>query len=60
MNLQKRIDRLESHHPRQRRIEDLSSNELAELVTGIEGVELDAVSDEYLEAIVRSEQPALL
>lgn len=57
MNLEKRLGKLESYCPRRRRIEDLSDNELAELVTGIEGVELDAVSNEYLQAVVNGSAP---
>ena len=35
MSLEKRLDRLGDYCPKQRRIEDMTDDELAELVTGI-------------------------
>ena len=59
MSLEKRIQKLENRHSRQRTIEEMTSDELAELVTGIPGTKFDDLTDEYLQAVVRGEQPTL-
>ena len=59
MSLEKRLDRLEGYCPKQRRIEDMTNDELAELVTGVPGTKFDDLTDEYLQAIARGEQPTL-
>ena len=59
MSLEKRLDRLESYYPKQRTVEDLTNDELSELVTGIPGTKFDDLTDEYLQAIARGEQPTL-
>ena len=59
MNIQSRLDKLENYCPKQRRIEDMTDNELAELVTGIPGTKSDDLTDEYLQAVVRGEKPTL-
>ena len=59
MSLEKRLDRLEGYCPKQRTVEEMTSDELAELVTGIQGIKFDDLTDEYLQAIVRGEKPTL-
>ena len=59
MSLEKRLNRLEDYCPKNRRIEDMTNDELAELVTGIPGTKFDDLTDEYLQAVVRGEQPTL-
>lgn len=59
MSLEKRLDRLEDYCPKQRTVEEMTNDELAELVTGIPGTKFDDLTDEYLQAIARGEQPAL-
>ena len=51
MSLEKRLDRLEDYYPKQRTVEDLSNDELAELVTGIPGTKFDDLTVKYLQAI---------
>lgn len=58
-NIKKRIEKLENRSPRQRTIEELSDDELAELVTGVPGTKSDDLTDEYLQTIVRGETPTL-
>jgi len=41
MSLEKRLGRLEGYCPKQRTVEDLSNDELTELVTGIPGTKFD-------------------
>lgn len=57
MSIEKRIERLENQHPRRRRIEELTSNELAELITGVKGTKADDLSIEYLQAVVNGSAP---
>ena len=59
MSLKKRLDRLEDYCPKQRTVKDLSDDELAEIITGIPGTKGDDLADEYLQAVVRGEQPPL-
>ncbi len=59
MSIEKRIQKLENRSPRQRTIEEMTNDELAELVTGIPGTKFDDLTDEYLQAIARGEQPTL-
>jgi len=59
MSLEKRLDRLEDYCPKQRTVEEMTSDELAEMVTGIPGTKFDDLTDEYLQAIARGEQPTL-
>ncbi|MFC1968852.1 hypothetical protein ACFLVX_05685 [Chloroflexota bacterium] len=58
-NIEKRLDRLEGYYPKQRTVEEMTSDELAELVTGIPGTKFDDLTVEYLEAVVRGEKPTL-
>jgi len=60
MSLKKRLHKLESYSPEQRRIEDLSDDELAEFITGTPGTKSDDITDGYLQAIAKGEKPALL
>jgi len=53
MNIAKRLHRLEDFLPRARAIEELSDDELAEVITGIPGTNSDELTDDYL--IKRSE-----
>ena len=57
MSIEKRIQKLENRSPRQRTIEEMTNDELAELVTGIPGTKFDNLTDEYLQAVARGEQP---
>ena len=59
MSLEKRLDRLENYYPKQRTVEEMTSDELAELITGIPGTKFDDFTDEYLQAVVKGEQPTL-
>ena len=59
MSIEKRIQKLENRSPRQRTIEEMTNDELAELITGIPGTKFDDLTDEYLQAIARGEQPTL-
>ena len=59
MSIEKRIQKLENRSPRQRTIEEMTNDELAELVTGIPGTKFDDLTDEYLQAVVRGEQSPL-
>ena len=59
MKIKKRVDRLGGYCPKQRAVEDLSNDELAELVTGIPGPKFDDLTDEYLQAVVRGGKPTL-
>ncbi len=58
-DLEKRIERLENRHPKQRTVKDMTDNELAELITGIAGTKAVDLTDEYLQAVARGEKPAL-
>ena len=53
MSLEKRLHRLEDYCPKQKTVEDLTNDELAELVTGIPGTKFNDLTDEYLQAIVK-------
>ena len=59
MSFEKRLHRLEDYCPKRRRIEEMTNDELVELVTGIPGTKFDDLTDEYLQAVVRGEQPRL-
>jgi len=60
MSLEKRIEKLENKTPRrQRTVEEMTDDELTELVTSIPGYKFEDLTDEYLQAIVRGEQPTL-
>ena len=59
MSLEKRLHRLEDYCPKQRPIEEMTSDQLAELVTDILGTKFDDLTDEYLQAIARGEQSTL-
>ena len=59
MTIKKRLDRLEDYCPKQRTVEEMTSDELAELVTGIPGTKFDDLTDEYLQAVARGEKPTL-
>ena len=59
MSLEKRLHRLEDHCPKQRTVKDMTDNELAELITGIPGTKSEDLTEEYLEAVIRGEQPTL-
>lgn len=51
MSLEKRLKRLENRHPKQRTVEEMTDNELAELVTGIPGTKFDDLTNEYLQIV---------
>ena len=59
MSLEKRLDRLEGYCPKQRTVEEMASDELAELITGIPGTKFDDLTEEYLQTVVRGEKPTL-
>ena len=59
MSLKKRLDRLEGYYPKQRTVEEMTSDELAEMVTGIPGTKAVDLTDEYLQAVAKGEKPAL-
>ena len=59
MNIQSRLDKLENYCPKQRTVKDMTDNELAELITGIPGTKSEDLTEEYLDAVIRGEQPLL-
>jgi len=59
MTIKKRLDRLEDYCPKQRTVKDMTDDELAQLITGNPDAKASDLTDEYLQAIIRGEQPAL-
>lgn len=55
MSLEKRLNRLEDYCPKQRQIEEMTSDELAQLITGNPDAKAADLSDADLEAIAGGE-----